>query len=109
LRRLNQDGDEEEGEPFVDEGQMKELEESTINLHANEWWTRVVPLEGFLPSVQERFAVGPAMAAGVDGMYRIDPDELPEWAAEFDPVEFLAEHREILLGPWRLTNEQLES
>jgi len=49
------------------------------------------------------------MAIEVDAMYRINADLLPDWAAEFDPIVFQAEHRDITLGPWRLTEEQLQA
>lgn len=109
LRRVvREDGDEEE-EPFVHEGQMKELEESYLNVHPNEWWTRVVSLQSFFPNIQEKYRLGQDMASEADFMFRIDVDQLPEWAAQFDPVVFQNEHRDIELSAWKLTDEQLKS
>jgi len=42
-------------------------------------------------------------------MYRINADLLPDWTAIFDPVVFQAEHREIVIDTWRLSEDQLEA
>lgn len=88
---------------------MKELEESYLNVHQNEWWTRIVSLESFFPNVQEKYRIGQDMAAEADAMYRIDVDQLPEWKANFDPIVFQTENKDIELQDWRLTEEQLTS
>ena len=49
------------------------------------------------------------MAAEADAMYRIDVDQLPEWKANFDPIVFQTENKDIELQDWRLTEEQLTS
>ena len=48
------------------------------------------------------------MVKEIDVMYRLNENALPEWAAEFEPNLFQQTHKDIKLGDWRLTNEQLE-
>ena len=67
---------------------MKELEESYIQAHSNEYWTRIIALEDFLPNVQDRFPIGPDLAYEMDNILRIDAATLPDWEAEFDPISF---------------------
>ena len=76
-------------QPFVDEDQMKELERSTLEVYGNQYWTRLIPLEGFLAGQQERHKMGPDMAKEVDTMYRIDVDTIPDWDPRWDPASFL--------------------
>jgi len=85
IGRPNQGQEEEDQEPFVDEDQMKDLEESTLKLYGTEYWSRLIPLEGFLMGQQERYLIGPDMAKEVDAMYRIDVDTIPDWMPRWDP------------------------
>ena len=64
---------------------MKELEESTLKVFKNLYWTRLVVMEDFLPEQQERHELGPDVAAVVDEMFRLDVDAMPEWTPLFDP------------------------
>ena len=58
---------------------MKELEQSTLEVYGNQYWTRLIPLDGFLAGAQERHKMGPDIAKEVDKMYRIDVDTIPDW------------------------------
>ena len=64
---------------------MKELEESTLKVFKNLYWTRLIVMEDFLPEQQERYELGPDVAAVVDEMFRLDADAMPEWTPLFDP------------------------
>ena len=74
---------------------MKDLEQSNLAVYANEWWTRVIPVEGFLPNVHDKHPLGPDMALEMDYMFRIDPDLLPEFDPIFDPQKFQTQHQNI--------------
>jgi len=85
IRRPQNDRDEAEQAPLIDEDQMKELEESTLKVFKNLYWTRLIVMEDFLPEQQERYELGPDVAAVVDEMFRLDADAMPEWTPLFDP------------------------
>ena len=65
-------------------------------------------MEDFLPGQQERYELGPDVAAEVDEMYRLDVDAKPELDLLFDPQAFQQEHPQPLLKDWALGQDELE-
>jgi len=65
-------------------------------------------MEDFLPGQQERYELGPDVAAEVDEMYRLDVDAKPELDLVFDPQAFQQEHPQPLLKDWALGQAELE-
>ena len=66
IGRPNQAQEDEDQQPFVDEDQMKDLEESTLKVYGKDYWSRLIPLDGFLMGQQERYLIGLDMAHELD-------------------------------------------
>ena len=92
IGRPNEAQEDGQQQPFVDEDQMKDLAESTLKVYGKDYWSRLIPLEGFLMGQQERYLIGPDMVQEVDAMYRIDIDTIPDWHPRWDPMEFQQLH-----------------
>ena len=45
-------------------------------------------MEDFHPGEQERYELGPDIAAEVEDIHRLDVDEMTEWTPLFDPQRF---------------------
>ena len=73
----------------------------------NQYWTRLIAMEDFHPGEQERYELGPDIAAEVEDIRRLDVDEMPEWTPLFDPQRFQEEHPQPLLEDWRLDQADL--
>ena len=87
---------------------MKNLEKSTLEVYENMYWTRLIPLDGFLAGDQQRYKMGPDIAEEVDTMYRIDLDTIPDWMPRWDPAKFLELNKNISLDRYQLAHEDLE-
>ena len=72
------------------------------------FWTRLIPLDGFLAGDQQRYKMGPDIAEEVDTMYRIDLDTIPDWIPRWDPAKFLELNKNISLDKYQLDHEMLE-
>ena len=79
---------EEEQPLLVDEDQMKELEQTMLQVFENMYWTRLIVMDDFLPLQQDRYELGTDIAVEVDEMYRIDGEHKPELELLFDPQAF---------------------
>ena len=88
---------------------MKDLEESTLKVYGKNYWSRLIPLDGFLMGQQERYLIGPDMVQEVDRMYRIDIDTIPDWHPTWDPVEFQQHHPQPSIEQHRFSHEMLET
>jgi len=73
----------------------------------NQYWTRLISMEDFRPGEQERYELGPDVAAEAEDMHRLDLDEMPAWAPLFDPQRFQEEHQQPLLKDWNLEQAEL--
>ena len=74
----------------------------------NEYWTRVISLQSFLPGEQERHQLGPDLVAELEAMHRIDEASLPEWVPKFDPITFQNVHPQIAIKDFKLNEKELE-
>ena len=78
--------------PFVNEAEMNSLQQSTLEAYVNEYWTRVVPVEDYLPNVHDKHPLGTDMAYAMDVLWRMDPETLPPFEPKFDPQAFQTQH-----------------
>ena len=56
---------------------MHELQQSTLKVYENQYWSRLITLNGFLPGNNEKHSIGTDMVPEIDYFYRINEDMLP--------------------------------
>ena len=65
------------------------MTQTTLEKYDNEYWTRVISVENFLPGEQERHPLGPDLVAELEAMHRIDEDAQSDWGGQVRPHPIL--------------------
>lgn len=91
------------------------LDEEQVQLeYKNLYWTRLITVEGFVPSPgiladdqRFRWPLGPDIVEECNAVADLPAVEPGEWAPLFDPQRFAEEHRPLELEQYRLPQEDI--